>query len=305
VRSRWRSRANRTPTGDGGRRTASRRQRSHAIGTLYVVGTPIGNLDDISARALRVLATAGLIVAEDTRRTRKLLSHFDIHVPLASFHAHSGPADRARLIARLGATDVALVTDAGTPGISDPGAELVTAAVAAGHAVVPIPGPSAVAAALSVAGLPADAYVFLGFMPRRGADRRALLSSVAAERRTLVAFETPQRLAAALADLAGALGGGRPICVARELTKLHEEVWHGPLAEAAARWSSLPPRGEFTLVIAGAPEQTPDAWDDDRVRAALGALRAEGLGAREAARRVAAVAGRPAREVYRLWDHEA
>lgn len=168
---------------------------------------------------------------------------------------------------------------------------------------MPIPGPSAVTVALSVAGLPADAYVFLGFLPRRGADRRTLLAEVAAECRTLVAFETPQRLVSALADLAEVLGGERAICVARELTKLHEEVWRGTLAEAHARWSAVAPRGEFTLVIAGAPDLPPERWDDDRVRTALAALRAEGLGAREAARRVAASAGRPAREVYRLWDH--
>ncbi|RIL08264.1 16S rRNA (cytidine(1402)-2'-O)-methyltransferase, partial [bacterium] len=254
------------------------------MGTLYVVGTPLGNLEDLSARARRVLAGVALIVAEDTRRTRKLLAHAGIDAPLASFHAHSTPAQRARLVARLAAADVALVTDAGTPGVSDPGPELVADAVAAGHAVVPIPGPSAVATALSVSGLPADRYVFIGFLPRRSQDRRACIAEVAAEPHTVVAFETPQRLAAALADLAAGLGADRRACVGRELTKLHEEVWHGTLGAAAARWASIAPRGEITLVIAGAPPAAAEAWDDQRVAAELARLRGAGVGAREASR---------------------
>jgi len=248
-----------------------------------------------------VLAAVDLIAAEDTRRTRKLLSAYAIATPLVSSHAHSTPAERSRLLARLDAGDVALVTDAGTPGLSDPGADLVAAAAAAGHTVTAVPGPSAVAAALSVAGMPADAYLFLGFLPRRGRDRRDLLSGVAGERRTLVAFETPRRLAASLADLAETLGGGRAICVARELTKVHEEVWRGRLEEAAARWAAREARGEVTLVVAGAPEAPPEPWDDARVRSELSHLRAAGVGPRDAARRLAAPAGRTAREVYRLW----
>ncbi len=275
------------------------------MGTLYVVGTPLGNLEDISARALRVLAGVALIVAEDTRRTRKLLAHAGIATPLATFHAHSTPAQRARLVARLADADLALVTDAGTPGVSDPGPDLVADAVAAGHTVVPVPGPSAVATALSASGLPADRYVFLGFLPRRAQDRRALAAEIAAERHTLVAFETPQRLAAALADLAAGLGPDRRACVGRELTKLHEEVWHGTLGAAAARWGAVEPRGEVTLVIAGAPPVAADVWDDARIVAELARLRAAGIGAREASRQVAARAARAARDVYRLWPHEA
>lgn len=270
------------------------------MGTLYVVGTPIGNLEDVSARALRILGSVDLIVAEDTRQARKLLARYDLHVPLASCHAHSPPARLARLVEHLAAGDLALVTDAGTPGLSDPGPALVAAAVAAGHRVTPIPGPSAVAAALSVSGMPADRFVFLGFLPRRSQDRRALLTERATEPATLVAFETARRLPEALADLAAGLGEDRAICVGRELTKLHEEVWHGSLGAALARWTEIEPRGEITLVIAGAPPAAPEAWDEARVIAALDALRAEGLGAREASRRVAAEAGRPPREVYRL-----
>lgn len=250
---------------------------------------------------MRVLGAVDLIAAEDTRLTRRLLAHFDLHTRLMSFHEHSPPGRRALLAARLATADIALVTDAGTPGISDPGASLVAEALAAGHAVVAIPGPSAVAAALSVSGLPAAAFLFLGFLPRQAGSRRALLAEVAAEPRTLVAFETPQRLRAALADLAAILGP-RTIAVARELTKRHEEVWRGTLPEAILHWSRLEPRGELTLVIAGATSPPP-AWDDARVRTALEALAAAGVGAREASRRVAAESGRPAREVYRLWSH--
>lgn len=270
------------------------------MGTLYVVGTPIGNLEDVSARALRVLGEVRLVVAEDTRQTRKLLARHGLRTPLESCHAHSPPARLAQLVEHLTMGDLALVTDAGTPGLSDPGPALVAAAVAAGHRVAPIPGPSAVAAALSVSGMPADHFVFLGFLPRRRQDRCALLAERVAEPATLVAFETARRLAEALVDLAAALGEDRAICVGRELTKLHEEVWHGSLGAAATRWSSGEVRGEITLVIAGAPPTAPEAWDEARVIAALDALRAEGLGAREASRRVAAEAGRPPREVYRL-----
>lgn len=270
------------------------------MGTLYVVGTPIGNLEDVSARALRVLGEVRLVVAEDTRQTRKLLARHGLRTPLESCHAHSPPARLAQLVEHLTVGDLALVTDAGTPGLSDPGPALVAATVAAGHRVAPIPGPSAVAAALSVSGMPADRFVFLGFLPRRRQDRCALLAERVAEPATLVAFETARRLAEALVDLAAALGEDRAICVGRELTKLHEEVWHGSLGAAATRWSSGEVRGEITLVIAGAPPTAPEAWDEARVIAALDALRAEGLGAREASRRVAAEAGRPPREVYRL-----
>lgn len=270
-----------------------------------MVGTPIGNLEDLSPRARRVLAEVGAILAEDTRVTRKLLSHAGIHTALLSCHDHSSPERIRALVDRLDTTDLALVSDAGTPGVSDPGARLVAEARARGHRVLALPGPSAVTAALSISGLPADAYVFLGFLPRRRADRRALLADLATERRTLVAFEAPHRLRAALADLAQAFGGERQVLVARELSKLHEEAWSGCLEAAAAEWALREPRGELTLVLAGAPDAPREPWDDARARQALRALRAAGVGAREASRRLAEEAGRPARELYQLWDHEA
>jgi 16S rRNA (cytidine1402-2'-O)-methyltransferase len=267
------------------------------------VGTPIGNLGDLTPRAREVLATVDTIAAEDTRTARQLLRHLGIRKPLVSYHAHTAPERRAALVERLAEHDLALVSEAGTPGVSDPGAALVAAAHAAGHPVVAVPGPSAVSAALSIAGLPADSYLFLGFLPRRRADRRSLLSEIAGERRTLVAFETPHRLRAGLADLLAVLGD-RTVVVAREITKLHEESWRGTLAEAVARWSDVPARGEFTLVVAGAEPVEAPSWDERRVRAALADLRATGLGAREASRRVAAEAGWTAREVYKLWEHD-
>ncbi len=276
-----------------------------AIGTLYVVGTPIGNLEDVSPRAQRVLAAVQLIAAEDTRRTRKLLSALDIHTPLVSFHAHSSARRLQQLIGQLASIDIALVSDAGTPGVSDPGARLVAAALEAGHRVVAVPGPSAVATALSVSGLPADAYVFVGYLPRQPPDRRQLLAELARETRTIVAFETPHRLRAALADLAAALGGARTVVIARELTKLHEEVWRGSLAEAGELYRKRQPRGEFTLVIAGSSPAPAERWAAEAVREALAEVRDRGCPPRQAARAVAAEAGWPVREVYRLLDHPA
>lgn len=273
-------------------------------GTLYVVGTPIGNLEDITLRALRVLASVSLIAAEDTRHTRRLLARHAINRPLVSFHEHTPPRARDALVARLADGDVALVTDAGTPGVSDPGAALVAAAWAAGYTVVPVPGPSAVAAALSVAGFAAGEYCFLGFLPRRGADRRARLSAAAQWPAPLVIFEAPNRVSGCLTDLLAVLGD-RQVCVAREVTKLHEEIWRGPLSAALEHWPVTAARGEFTLVVQGhAPGET-TAWSDEAVQIALEELRGAGLGARAAARQLAGPAGRPAREIYALWAHDA
>lgn len=270
------------------------------MGTLYVVATPIGNLADLSPRALETLRAVPAIAAEDTRVTRKLVSRFGLTARLISLHAHSGPAALAQALRCLAEADLALVTDAGTPGVSDPGPALVAAALEAGHRVSPLPGASAVSTALAASGLPADRYQFLGFLPRRRAERLALLKGLAEEPWTLVCFETPQRLRAALADLVAALGGERTVVVARELTKLHEEVWRGSLDQAAEHWAAVAPRGEFTLVLAGAAPAVAAAWDDDRIRAALAAARAAGEPLRQASRRLAEAAGRPARELYRL-----
>jgi len=269
------------------------------MGTLYLVATPIGNLEDITARALRVLREASLIAAEDTRHTRQLLARFDIHTPLTSYFEHNKLAKLDEVLSALAAGDVALVSDAGTPGLSDPGYELVRAALDAGHAVVPIPGPSALLGALVASGLPTDAFVYLGFLPRKDSDRQRLLASVAREPRTLVAFEAPHRLLDALRDIESTLGD-RPVAVARELTKLHEEIFRGRAGAAWAHFAQKEILGEITIVIGGAPEAAQEPWDETRVRAEVERMVNEGMKKKEAARRVAELSGWPVREVYKL-----
>ena len=222
------------------------------MGTLYLVATPIGNLEDITLRALRVLKEVPLVAAEDTRVTRTLFRAHSIDTPMVAFHEFTTPARRAHLIDRLNSADVALVTDAGTPGVSDPGFPLVRDALEAGHDVVPIPGPSAPIAALVASGLPTHAFCFIGFLPRTSAARRKVLERHAASEATLIAFESPHRVVRALQDVVAALGGERHIAVARELTKRFEEVYRGTAAEALAHFTQTAPRGEFTLVIGGA-----------------------------------------------------
>ena len=251
-----------------------------APGTLFVVATPIGNRADWSDRARSTLAEVELIAAEDTRHTGQLLALCGISTPLIALHEHNEAALADELVARLaGGTRIALVSDAGTPLISDPGFRLVAAAAAAGVAVVPIPGACAAVAALSVAGLPTDRFAFEGFLPSRGAARRARLAALAGESRTLVFYEAPHRVGDTLADVAAAFGAGRRAVLARELTKLHETTYRGTLAELTARAASDPniARGESVLVVSGAPEPEPDAPRDavqlDRtLRALLGAL---------------------------------
>ena len=211
--------------------------------TLYVVATPIGNLEDVTLRALRILKEVGLIAAEDTRTTLKLLRRYGIRTRLVSFYEQNRAMRIPYIMEHLKEVDVALVSEAGTPTIRDPGRELVAAANDLGVTVVPVPGPSAVTAALAVSGLPSEQFLFLGFLPRRRKERRELLESVASEPRTLVAFEAPHRLRASLVDLAEILGDGRLVVVCRELTKLFEEVYHGTLVEASAHFSA--PRGEY------------------------------------------------------------
>jgi 16S rRNA (cytidine1402-2'-O)-methyltransferase len=269
------------------------------VGTLFLVATPIGNLDDISVRALRTLREAGLIAAEDTRRTRQLLTHFDINTPLTSYFEHNKLAKLDAILARLEDGNVALVSDAGTPNLSDPGYELVRAALAAGHEVVPIPGPSALLAALVASGLPSDSFLYLGFLPRKPNERRRLLDSVAGEPRTLVAFEAPHRLLEALADVEAALGD-RPVAVARELTKLHEEIVRAPASLARRHFEQKEILGEITLVIGGAAGGPASAWPPERVLGELERLVAGGAHKKDAARQVAQLAHWPQREVYRL-----
>jgi 16S rRNA (cytidine1402-2'-O)-methyltransferase len=269
--------------------------------TLYVVATPLGNLGDLSPRAADLLRRVPVVAAEDTRRTRGLLTHLGASPTLLSFHAYSGERrlDAVLAILRDG-RDVALVTDAGTPGISDPGADLVAGARAGGIAVVPIPGPSAVATALSAAGLPADRYLFLGFLPRKGAERARLLARAAAEEWSVVLFEAPPRLGALLQDLARVAGPERQAAVARELTKVHEEFRSGTLAELADYYSEHDPRGEITVVLAGTGAPAPEENRTEEAAEHAVELLAEGLSRREVARRLTESHGLSRNDAYRL-----
>jgi len=268
------------------------------MGTLYLVATPIGNLEDISLRALRVLGEVGLVAAEDTRRTRALLSHYKLHTPLASYHEHNKWEQIPRLLQALAESDVALVSDAGTPGLNDPGYELVQAAVQAGFQVSPIPGPSAPIAALSASGLPAGRFLYLGYLPRKAGDRRSLLSELARLPYTLVFLETPHRLLACLDDLQAVLGE-RQVAIARELTKLHEEIFHGSLAAARQHFAGREVRGEFTLVVAE-EEPQPSAWPETRLVSAIQERLGRGESPSQVAASLALEAGWPRRAVYRL-----
>ncbi|HTS15595.1 MAG TPA: 16S rRNA (cytidine(1402)-2'-O)-methyltransferase [Candidatus Sulfotelmatobacter sp.] len=271
-------------------------------GTLYVVATPIGNLGDVTGRALEVLRAVPLIASEDTRITRRLLARYGIGTRQFSYHARSAAVREPALLAHLrGGADLALVTDAGTPLVSDPGSSLVAAWAVEGGRVVPIPGASAVLAALVASGLPAARWGFEGFLPRRGRERRERLTRVAADDRTTILFEAPGRAAATLRDLAAACGAERPAVLCRELTKLHEDVWRGDLGALAARAADEAPRGEVTLVVAGRPETAAAAGPDDLAlgREEVAGLVAGGLTRSEAARRVAARTGLPRRELFR------
>ncbi|WP_119422879.1 16S rRNA (cytidine(1402)-2'-O)-methyltransferase [Desertibaculum subflavum] len=264
---------------------------------LYIVATPIGNMGDITLRALDVLRGVDLIACEDTRVTAPFLARLGVKTPLAPYHEHNAEAARPKLLARLAeGGKLALVSDAGTPLVSDPGYKLVRAALAQGSAVVPIPGASAVTAALSVAGLPTDRFLFLGFLPPKAAARRQAIAEIAAVRASLVLLEAPHRLAETLADLAELLGP-RAAAVARELTKLHEEVRRGTLDELARHYAGAgAPKGEITLVIAPPEQGVAPALDAE----ALLARALETMSPAEAAKAVAAATGRPKREIYAL-----
>ncbi len=273
-------------------------------GTLYVVATPIGNLGDISPRALDVLRAVPLIAAEDTRITRRLLLRYEIATRQVSYHARNAAGREPELLTHLrSGADLAVVTDAGTPLVSDPGSSLVAAWAGEGGRVVPIPGASAVLAALVASGLPAARWGFEGFLPRRGRERRDRLARVAGDDRATVLFEAANRAAATLRDLAAACGDDRPAALARELTKMHEAVWRGGLGALAARAAAEPPRGEVTIVVAGRPAATgptkPGPGDLGLGREEVAGLVAGGLSRSEAARRVAARTGLPRRELFR------
>lgn len=267
-------------------------------GSLVVVATPIGNLGDLSTRATQVLREVDLILAEDTRHTGRLLAHIGSEVPQRSLHEHNEQQRMEEVLTRLQAGErVALVSDAGTPAVSDPGYRLVAACVAAGLRVEPIPGPSAVLAALVASGLPTDRFAFDGFLPRKGAARRRRLAELAAEPRTIVLFAAPHRVAHDLDDLAAALGPERPAALGRELTKLHEEVRHGTLATLATA-AADGVRGEVTLVIAGAPTSALAQPEDHELAARVADLVAAGSTKKDAIAEVARLTGTPKRTVY-------
>ncbi len=268
------------------------------MGTLYVVGTPIGNLADMTPRAVDVLGRVTLIAAEDTRHTLGLLRHFGIETPLLSYHAHNERSRRERLLGALADGDVALVSDAGTPAISDPGNDLVAVALAAGFSVSPIPGASSLVAAVSASGLVPGPFVVVGFLERRGRDRAVELGRAAAAGMPLVLFEAPNRLVETLDFLHTSLGD-RPVTVARELTKVHEEVRHGIISVVADHYRQRPPRGEIVIVVGGAAatDSSADADDDDTV---IRSLLGTGLSISQAAREAASLTGRPRSELYDL-----
>ncbi len=267
------------------------------MGTLYLVATPIGNLDDISARALQILGQVVLIAAEDTRVTRKLLSHFDIHTPLLSYYEHNKLTRAEAILKRLQDGDVALVSDAGPPALNDPGYELVRAALDAGYRVSPIPGPSAPIAALITSGLPTDAFLYCGYLPRKQSERRIALQRLSELPYTLIFLEAPHRLLGSLADLADVLGD-RPAAIGRELTKLHEDIWHGSLTEAARHFSS--PRGEFVIVVGGRPSAQPARWTEPRLRASILQEIRSGVAPSVLAAQLSARSGWPRRHIYKL-----
>jgi len=268
------------------------------MGTLYLVATPIGNLEDMSPRALRTLRDARLIAAEDTRLTRKLLAHFDLHTPLTSYFEHNKLTKLDSILGALTQGDVALVSDAGTPAINDPGYELVRAALSAGHSVCPIPGPSAPLAALAASGLPTDAFLYLGYLPRKTSDRLAFVGQIANLPYTLILLESPHRLLAGLADLESSLGD-RLIAVARELTKVHEQIWRGKISEARDFFTRNEPRGEFTLVVAGKTRDEKQKWTEDKLMIAINPGLKLGEPPSVLAKRVAEESGWERKEIYR------
>jgi 16S rRNA (cytidine1402-2'-O)-methyltransferase len=275
--------------------------RSDSSGGLVLVATPIGNLGDLSPRAIDALRTADLIYCEDTRRTRALLSHAGIRgAKLLTLHEHNeAEASQRAVSAASSGASVAVVTDAGMPSISDPGERVVRAAIAAGVPVTVVPGPSAMTAALVGSGLPTGRFCFEGFLPRRGGERAARLAAIAAEPRTVVIYEAPRRVAATINDLQSHCGSERPVALARELTKLHEEWWRGTLGEAEAWIAGSEPRGEWVIVLGGASPPAVEA-DDERIRRGLRAALADSGDRRAAVAHVAAELAVPKRRVYDL-----
>ena len=270
-----------------------------AVGTLYIVPTPIGNLEDITLRALRVLREVALIAAEDTRTTRVLLQHYEISTPLTSYHEHNKLTKLDAIFSVLENGAVALVSDAGTPGISDPGYELISAVIERGWRVEPLPGASAILTALVGSGLPTDGFVYVGFLPRKDKARRDYLTALQDEPRTIIAYESPNRLLDTL-QAVQTVWGERPLCVARELTKIYEEFFRGTPQQAIQHYSDHPPRGEIVLVLGGAPLADESEWDADRVRSELATLLEAGEALNKAAKTIAQRSGWNKRDVYAL-----
>jgi 16S rRNA (cytidine1402-2'-O)-methyltransferase len=268
---------------------------------LYVVGTPIGNLEDMTFRAIRTLQSVDVIAAEDTRHTGKLLQHFEIKTPQVSYHEHNRRERLPELLSQLNqGKAIALVTDAGMPGISDPGYELVKACIEAGIQVVPIPGATAGITALSAAGLPTDRFVFEGFLPEKGKERQKRLESLQAQVRTLILYESPHNLRVTLRDLANCLGNERRIVLARELTKLYEEFWRGTISEAIAHYTQVEPKGEFTLVVAGVSIEDRPVLSDEELKVELQQIMAQGVSRSQASRQLAQLTQLPRRRLYEL-----
>jgi 16S rRNA (cytidine1402-2'-O)-methyltransferase len=288
------------PDGEGGPQVTGRAEAGG--GRIVLVGTPIGNLGDISPRAVEALRRADLVCCEDTRRTRALLSALGVPAPpLVALHAHNEAIGAARAVAAAaGGATVVAVSDAGMPGVSDPGQRLVSAAVAAGVEVTVVPGPTAAVSALVVSGLATDRWCFEGFLPRKGPLRRARVAAVATDPRTTVIYESPHRVAGTIADLVAACGPDRAVAFGRELTKLHEEVWRGTLAAAVAKLDAEAGRGEWVIVVSGAPEVDEPEVTDDEIGARLADRQAAGADRREAVAATARDLAVPRRRVYEL-----
>jgi 16S rRNA (cytidine1402-2'-O)-methyltransferase len=269
-------------------------------GTLYIVGTPIGNLEDMTFRAIKILQAADLIAAEDTRHTGKLLQHFQITTPQISYHEHNRHQRLPELIDKLLlGKDIALVTDAGMPGISDPGSELVKACADANINIIPIPGACACIVGISASGLPTDRFVFEGFLPAKGQERQQSLEALQIESRTIILYESPHRLRQTLQDLANVLGSDRQIVLARELTKMHEEFWRGSVESAIELYTNNEPKGEFTLILGGIQTAAP-VFSEDAIKAELQTLIKEGISRSQASRQLAQQTSLPRRQIYQL-----
>ena len=267
------------------------------MGTLYLVATPIGNLEDMSPRAVRILREASLIAAEDTRHTGKLLKHFEIETPITSYFEHNKLNKLDFILEKLATGDVALVSDAGTPAINDPGYELVKAALDSKHDVRPVPGPSAPITALTVSGLPTDSFLYLGYLPHKTSERHRRLEEVESQPYTLVFLESPYRIVEALEDILLVLGDRR-LCVAREMTKMFEEYWRGNVSEAVHYFSSQPARGEFTLVVDGKKEDGNLKWSEEQLQKAIENELKNEKSARDISTQLAESSGWSKREIY-------